>query len=192
MVKVKDTQHFVTRARSIHGERFDYSESVYVNNKAPITFKCNQCGRSVTCRACDHARHTKYIGCRCYAQNKAKCKDCGAPRPRKLRFRCKACHAWFMWAKASRNAFYRKQKRLKVLKSDPVLKWAALKSTTLRNNRRVNKANKASKPIEVSTWEQWSHECRKHSSMRSEETGWVKRARRWRSSLTTRSQQGVN
>ena len=38
------TEEFVAKAKSIHGDKFDYSEVVYKNDSTPIMLTCNFCG----------------------------------------------------------------------------------------------------------------------------------------------------
>lgn len=88
MVDVKNTEWFVSKARAVHGDLYDYSRSCYKNNKHPIVFCCLRCGKSIEMRPCDHTRANKPSGCRdCGNKIKAKiprakrgvCRQCGAP-----------------------------------------------------------------------------------------------------------------
>lgn len=38
-------EEFVRRAREVHGDKYDYSESVYVNHDTKILIRCNACGK---------------------------------------------------------------------------------------------------------------------------------------------------
>lgn len=38
------TEDFIKKAQKVHGDRYDYSESVYVASDKKIEIKCNQCG----------------------------------------------------------------------------------------------------------------------------------------------------
>ncbi len=40
MSKLKDTKWFISKAKSIHGNNFDYQDSVYINAKEKIKIKC--------------------------------------------------------------------------------------------------------------------------------------------------------
>jgi hypothetical protein len=48
MVKVKDTASFIEAARAVHGDKYDYSQTVWTKANDPISFKCNCCGRVIT------------------------------------------------------------------------------------------------------------------------------------------------
>jgi len=39
-------EEFLLRARGIHGEKYDYSETVYINSRTKVKIGCNQCGRT--------------------------------------------------------------------------------------------------------------------------------------------------
>ena len=41
--KKKTTEEFIKEARKIHGDKFDYSESNYINTKTKVKIKCNRC-----------------------------------------------------------------------------------------------------------------------------------------------------
>lgn len=44
MLKNKGIEKFIFDARTIHGDKYDYSESVYVDNKTPLAIICNRHG----------------------------------------------------------------------------------------------------------------------------------------------------
>lgn len=46
--RVLDTESFIKRATSIYGNAFDYSKSIYVTAKTPITIICNNCGAEIS------------------------------------------------------------------------------------------------------------------------------------------------
>lgn len=39
------TEEFIEKARQIHGDKYDYSESEYIGNSRKLKIKCNSCGR---------------------------------------------------------------------------------------------------------------------------------------------------
>jgi hypothetical protein len=43
-IKLKDTQHFVRMSEAVHGERYDYSASIYVGSTTPIAIVCRDHG----------------------------------------------------------------------------------------------------------------------------------------------------
>lgn len=49
-LKVKPLDEFIRKSVEIHGDKFDYSEFVYVNNKTSGKLKCNSCQNSFTMR----------------------------------------------------------------------------------------------------------------------------------------------
>ena len=40
----KSTEDFIAKARVIHGDKYDYSKVIYVNNKTKVTIRCHQHG----------------------------------------------------------------------------------------------------------------------------------------------------
>lgn len=44
--KTRTTEEFIALAKAIHGDKFDYSQVNYVNNKTRILIKCNTCGKT--------------------------------------------------------------------------------------------------------------------------------------------------
>ena len=44
MTKRLTTEDFIRKAHEVHGDKYDYSESVYVNNATKVLIKCNECG----------------------------------------------------------------------------------------------------------------------------------------------------
>jgi hypothetical protein len=66
---LKDTAHFITRARTVHGDRYDYSESVYSGFFAKVTIKCPKHGKFQQ-RASDHysGRGCHKCGVEAYSQ----------------------------------------------------------------------------------------------------------------------------
>jgi hypothetical protein len=54
MVKVKDTAQFINRAREVHGDRYDYSQSVWAGADKPIIIGCKVCGPITLAWASSH------------------------------------------------------------------------------------------------------------------------------------------
>ena len=44
--KAETTKHFIEKSKSIHGDKFDYSNSIYVNYNTPVLIHCNTCGKN--------------------------------------------------------------------------------------------------------------------------------------------------
>ena len=40
-------EEFLLRARSAHGEKFDYSQTVYINSITKVEIVCKQCGKTI-------------------------------------------------------------------------------------------------------------------------------------------------
>lgn len=66
MSKKVTTQVFISRAREVHGDRYDYSKSVYVSATTPITIICPEHGEFQQ----RPVNHTMGRGCRDCAGNK--------------------------------------------------------------------------------------------------------------------------
>src|SRR5262245_56095018 len=43
MVRKKTQEEFISQCREIHEDKYDYSETVYVNDRSKITVKCLSC-----------------------------------------------------------------------------------------------------------------------------------------------------
>jgi hypothetical protein len=89
MAKVKDTASFIEAARAVHGDKYDYSQTVWTKANDPISFKCNCCGRVITNSGARKHIFGQQSGCgKCYRKPTAlkqelellknrKCKICG-------------------------------------------------------------------------------------------------------------------
>lgn len=44
MPNKSNTENFVTRAKEIHGDKYDYKNVNYINNRTPITITCPKHG----------------------------------------------------------------------------------------------------------------------------------------------------
>ena len=44
---LKTTEEFIKQSKKVHGNKFDYSECVYVHNKVKVKLICNDCGEEV-------------------------------------------------------------------------------------------------------------------------------------------------
>ena len=89
--RVKTTEGFVMRARQVHGDKYDYTNSVYVSSHQPLEIKCNVCGyifnQSPT-------SHTSGAGCRECAKAKISLSQKGKLQTTKEEFveRARAVH----------------------------------------------------------------------------------------------------
>ncbi len=99
------TAEFVTKAIAIHGDLYDYSESVYDGLKEPFSFGCKRCGTTRTLsQAGTHIRKIRPCGCKpCNHDNLSPCKICGVGVSSKVYHRqAKRCEACCDQAKADR------------------------------------------------------------------------------------------
>lgn len=55
-VKASNTRDFIEKANKIHGEMYDYSDTVYVRATKKVTIHCNTCERPYVSVAADHLR----------------------------------------------------------------------------------------------------------------------------------------
>lgn len=60
MPKRLTKEEFVSRSRVVHGDKYDYSKVVYVNDSTKIVIVCNKCGISFLQRP---GHHLKGAGC---------------------------------------------------------------------------------------------------------------------------------
>ena len=58
--RYKTTEDFIDEAKKVHGDKFDYSETKYVDSKTKVIIKCNDCGASFQQTPTDHL-----AGCGC-------------------------------------------------------------------------------------------------------------------------------
>ena len=56
----RDTSSFVKKAKTIHGNKYDYSQVNYINNRTPVTIICKKHGRF------EQVPHHHLGGCGCY------------------------------------------------------------------------------------------------------------------------------
>ena len=63
MVKVKDTESFIRRAREIHGDLYDYSETVYAGSSKPVTIICKVCSQKVVLASANSHTSSHFSGC---------------------------------------------------------------------------------------------------------------------------------
>lgn len=91
------TADFVARSIAIHGDLYDYSESVFQGLKDTFSFFCNRCKTTRTlAQAGTHIRKNKPCGCKpCNHEKLLPCKICGVDVSSKVYYnqqkRCKQC-----------------------------------------------------------------------------------------------------
>lgn len=54
-----NTEEFIAKAKTIHGDRYDYRETIYIGNKSPVKIKCSEHGMY----AITPERHLNGSGC---------------------------------------------------------------------------------------------------------------------------------
>ena len=59
-MKKLTTEEFIRRAREVHGDKYDYSQSIYVDAKTPLLIKCNTCGTIFP-----QVPYSHFAGCGC-------------------------------------------------------------------------------------------------------------------------------
>jgi hypothetical protein len=121
MVIVKDTATFIQAARERHGDKYDYSQTVYAGSQKPITIGCIKCGPVTLSQAGSHYRKRKACGCRrCERMegelrrkgNRALCKGCGEQSLYRLNGFCRSCReSGVSQQEARKKATYEKYKR---------------------------------------------------------------------------------
>lgn len=69
---IKSTlEEFIEKATKVHGNKYNYSNVVYINNKTPVTIKCNDCGNVFDMRPDYHSNEN--YGCRVCIKNEREC-----------------------------------------------------------------------------------------------------------------------
>lgn len=106
MARVKDTRYFTDKARSVHGDKYDYSQSVYNGTNDPITIICPEHGAFTLKRAGSHHKHGQ--GCKKCRRKSYPCKICGGPiygreKPRKKSKRYCSVSCREVWKQSNRT-----------------------------------------------------------------------------------------
>ena len=205
MVKVKDTASFIEAARAIHGDKYDYSLTVYSGSQKPITIICKKCGPFVLAEAGTHY-WKKACGCRfceidAMLHRKGAARHCSVcskrmkyePHLAKKHLMCSDCMAsedgvqklaWIKWCKVTSNRTFREQ-RNKLGRSKWVV-FADQKVSNISYRSRLIPSQKQIKEVREKTWTQWLSR-QMQSKFRTPESPWQVKARRWARSLEKRS-----
>jgi hypothetical protein len=88
MVIVKDTESFIAKSRTVHGDRYDYSQTFFIGSQSPITIVCKECGPFRLASAQTHYGSKK---CGCGKCNHALAIDKKRKHPKKQKNWCKKC-----------------------------------------------------------------------------------------------------
>lgn len=75
--KKSNTEEFVLKARSVHGNLFDYSKVNYTNNHTHVIIKCTECGRDFTQQPHNHLQGNGCPYCKGRKISERKMKDGG-------------------------------------------------------------------------------------------------------------------
>jgi hypothetical protein len=111
-VQVRDTKSFIDKAIETHGDKYDYSLSVFNGSQSPIQIVCKCCGIFTLSQAGSHYRKKKPCGCRLCQRMRgeqerkgeaSKCKNCLKTRPYKRNGFCVQCRALGFTQKETRK-----------------------------------------------------------------------------------------
>ena len=69
-------EEFIARAIAIHGDKYDYSKSLYVNSRTDVLIRCNRCGKIFPQNPQSHLTGK---GCRACAMKDVGIKNTGKP-----------------------------------------------------------------------------------------------------------------
>lgn len=193
MGKIKNTQDFIARAIQIHGDKFDYTLTVFRKYDLPITIICKTCGPFELKQAESHYRKGKNCGCKVCNKEQSlirlgsdkHCKACGV----RIKYTasntlCRDCMRLLSddWASALTSAESRllgrhKQRNLNEWDMWAKRKQAGIASRKYYTPRMILRAK-------VVSWDAWAAKATK--KQRKEETPWQMKCRRWSASLSRR------
>jgi hypothetical protein len=143
---------FIEIAKAIHGDLYDYSETVLIGSQHPISFKCNRCRtiRTLSQAQC-HIRKNRPCGCKpCNHERMSRCKGCGSDVSSKVYyrqgFRCVKCYKDRQWSLSDEWALLAKSEIHRVCKKLSV--WdIKCKSAMVSNSTRTLGRNKKQEMI---------------------------------------------
>jgi hypothetical protein len=210
---VDSTQKFIAASKAIHGDRYDYSISVFIGSERKITVVCKDHGefeiradshyrKGCGCRKCGikerRHRSRKYKTCDCgfigYGARqfpfsaKGKCAECWAKatgRAVKVRVR----NEWDSWANRQGSRFFRYEQSKSHRYGEPWARWVTRKTQVLATRKRIGKTG-GEKNRKLSSWD----ECvvvgiqkLKQQLKDQKETKWNRKCGNWKRSLIVRS-----
>jgi hypothetical protein len=192
MAKVNTTALFIERAIEIHGDRYDYSETVWNGAFRPIVIICKQCGPFTLAQAQTHYSK-KACGCRCHGNRKYKTCECGhvgygKDFPAHLKGRCLKCRAEekartmveIVDVLLYQARYLRRPRATKQYKS----KWHEWAFRDRGNSTFAARQAGHRRECETANWQQAAK--RMIGFLRKEETLWQIKARRWQAGLRRR------
>lgn len=163
-----DPVDFFAKAKAIHGDLYDYSETVLNGSENPLSFKCNRCGTIRTlAQAQSHIRKNRPCGCKpCNSDRLSPCRVCGVDMSSKIYHKqgkrcdacrerekqnrledkekkhgkhCKTCGVWFV----KKNYFYCSDECRKSSVANPVVfNCSHCGIESIRNPHKIKNANR--------------------------------------------------
>jgi hypothetical protein len=96
-IRVVDTESFIHVAKAVWGDKYDYSQTLYLGSQKPITIICRQCGPFTLSQAFAHVRSysgkARSCGCR-------HCERLVAIRKKGKETKCVVCGEWAKYRSA--------------------------------------------------------------------------------------------
>jgi len=96
-IRVVDTESFIQVAKAVWGDKYDYSQTLYLGSQKPITIICRQCGPFTLSQAFAHVRSysgkARSCGCR-------HCERLVAIRKKGKETKCVVCGEWAKYRSA--------------------------------------------------------------------------------------------
>lgn len=192
MVKVKDTSTFIEAAIAVHGDKYDYSQTVYVNSRSPVVIICRNCGPFTLLDVGSHYR--KKTGCRVCNQEEMlhrkgsarRCDCCGKRVKYNANKRCQSCRDMLNdeWCVALSRSMSRLKSKAKRNGMDGWFRWAKNKQCIITNRTRLIPILKLRSV--VGSWDAWEMRSALRQIERKAEDKWTKRLRNWGWALSQR------
>lgn len=196
--KVTDTASFIARAKEVHGDKYDHSQSVFRGAQKPITIVCRACGPFTLAHAGTHYRTGKRpCECRCEGNRKYKTCKCGfvgygkEQFPERFPGLCHVCQrktvdaykSPLMQKIFSQFRDMRKTERTKQWR-DKWMQLAYKKYNVLASRRR------SSTPGDKPIFDNWDAKIGlMRMRLRDKEDQWTEKCRRWQRGLVIRQRE---
>lgn len=194
MGKVKDTATFIEAAKLVHGDKYDYSKTIYKSSRDSITIVCKVCGPVVLANADSHYRPDKRCGCRTCEKEATlqkvgratKCDCCGKRVKYNPQKRCSECATMLndKWCVALSKSLSKIKKKSNVKNEAIWFRWARSKQRIL--NQRHKTITVFRLQCSVGSWDAWELKSLKKLVNRKKEDRWTKRLRGWGWALSQR------
>lgn len=157
--RVRDTASFILAAKEIHGDRYDYTHSVFTKWNAPVSIRCKHCGEFVVEKAGTHC--WKSYACK---RTPCQCDD----------------RVWIRWSMSAMTMRTRRDYNRRRF-SDPWSEWARIKN--IGNARHGRKKEISEKTTD--NWVEWS--VSQNWFFRTKGEAWSKKINNWVSALNRRN-----